>query len=411
MEQINVNIPSWEWYGWKHEAISFPRTWSIKVQKMEGHNSKKLTSEDITEKLNHPIGAETLRDLSKGKNKCCIIFDDMTRPTKISQLIPYVLTELYEGGLTKDQIIFVMATGAHGGRNLIGFQKKLGFKIPEEFLVFPHNAYENLVYLGETGYGTPIHINREVMSCDLKIAIGSIMPHFGFGFGGGSKIILPGIAGIETISPNHRIRDGTGTGNVAANKRRLDSEEASRMVELDFVLNVLLNSNCDVANLVCGDFVDAHRIGVDVARKHYRTEVAKNVDISVGNGYPMANEGYKAYRIIEESVREKGDIVFLLYTPEGCRLHYYNGRFGRDYGGQGWTPEVYVKKPWKMNRIICVTPQKNKMDELYYGEGSQWVKNWSQSLKMLKEVHGEEANVAVYPTASMQISRKNADNK
>jgi hypothetical protein len=64
-----------------------------------------------------------------------------------------------------------------------------------------------------------------------------------------------------------------------------------------------------------------------------------------------------------------------------------------------------------MNRIICVTPQKNKMDELYYGEGSQWVKNWSQSLKMLKEVHGEEANVAVYPTASMQISRKNADNK
>ena len=197
MEQKQVKIPAWEWYGWKQETLCFPSSWDVKIQKMEGHDKKKLTYQEITEKINNPTGTQPLNKLSKGRNKCCIIFDDMTRPTKVYQILPAILSQLYEGGLTKDQIVFVMATGAHGGRNLIDFQKKLGTEIPEQFLVFPHNTYENLTYLGETSFGTPIHINKEVMSCDLKISVGSIMPHFGYGFGGGSKIILPGVAGID----------------------------------------------------------------------------------------------------------------------------------------------------------------------------------------------------------------------
>jgi hypothetical protein len=49
-------------------------------------------------------------------------------------------------------------------------------------------------------------------------------------------------------------------------------------------------------------------------------------------------------------------------------------------------------------------------DEYYYGEGSQWVKTWKQALKMLTEKHGEEATVALYPTAAMQLSEENASN-
>ena len=99
----------------------------------------------------------------------------------------------------------------------------------------------------------------------------------------------------------------------------------------------------------------------------------------------------------------------LLYTPEGCRVHNYNGRFGEDFGGVGWGPDIYVKRPWKMDRVICVTPELTRVDELYYGRGSIWVKTWEHSLKLLKEKHGDDVTVAVYPMAATQISVEKAN--
>jgi nickel-dependent lactate racemase len=404
-------IPANEWYGDEPISLDFPDSWIINEQKMAGHDAKMLSSNEILTKLGNPIGAPSLSKLAEGKKKCVIIFDDMTRPTKTYQMLPAVLKELKKGGLKEEQIVFVMATGAHGGRMLFDFQKKLGENIPERFLVFNHNPYENLVNLGKTSHGTPVLINREVMSCDLKITLGAIMPHFGYGFGGGSKMLLPGVSGIDSITPNHHINDGTGPGCIDENIRRLDSEEAARMAEIDFVINALMNADCDVADIVCGDLIEAHRAASNKAREHYVTKVIENADICIGNGYPMANEGYKAYRILEESIKEGGDLVFLLFTPEGCRVHYYNGRFGTDFGGRGWKPDVYVKDPWKMGRVSVVTPNILKADEYYYGKGSIWMRSWSTALDMLKKRYRKKATVALYPTAAMQISEKNARNK
>ncbi len=407
---MKVEVPMWEWYGWKTEELEFPDRWMVHEQRMHGHDTEPLTSGDVAERLERPIGTTMLRDLARGKKKCAIIFDDMTRPTKTWQVLPSMLDEFHKGGLTDEQIVFVMASGAHSGRMVSDFRKKLGDEVPERFLVFNHNPYENLVNLGETSQGTPVHVNREVMGCDLKVSVGAVMPHFGFGFGGGAKILLPGVSSIDTITANHRIREGTGPGRVGRNLRRLDAEEAARMAGLDFVVNAILNVDCDVAELVCGDVVEAHREGARLARGHYATPTVVDADVSIGNGYPMANEGYKAYHVAIESVKEGGDLVFLLYTPEGCRVHYYNGRFGADYGGRGWKPDVYVKKPWRMGRVIVVSPYLMKADEFYYGEGSIWVRYWSEALELLEDAHGEDAKVALYPCAAMQISERNARN-
>lgn len=404
----SYKVPAWEFYGWEPEELAFPDGWKVHEQRMRGHSAPRLSLELIAEKLSHPVGAPTLRELAKGRRRCVIVFDDMTRPTRQSQMLPAVLDELHGGGLSDDQIVFMMANGAHHGRLLFDFQKKLGAEVPEKYLVFNHCCYENTVNLGTTSRGTPVHINREVMECDLRVTLGVMMPHFGYGFGGGSKMIVPGVAGIDTIAHNHGIREGTGPGRVEENVRRLDSEEAARMAGFEFVINGFLNANCDVTDLVCGDMVDAHRAGLKIARRHYVTRLVKDADIVVGNTYPMANEGYKSYYLMNDSVREGGDMVFLIYTPEGCRVHHYNGRFGTDFGGRGWTRTTYLKKPWRMSRVLCVSPQIAKADEYYYGEGSQWVKNWGEALKMLEDVHGSDATVALYPTASMQLSEGNA---
>jgi nickel-dependent lactate racemase len=113
--------------------------------------------------------------------------------------------------------------------------------------------------------------------------------------------------------------EGTGPGKIHENTRRRDSEEAARMAGIDFVVNALLNADCDVTRIVCGDVVEAHRDGIKAARKHYVTKVVPDVDISIGNGYPMADEAYKALHIARESVRPGGDLVFLIYRRRSAR--------------------------------------------------------------------------------------------
>ena len=92
----------------------------------------------------------------------------------------------------------------HAALTLSDFTKKLGVEIVSRFPVYNHTPYENCSYVGTTSSGVPLYINDEVLSADLKIGIGSVLPHSFNGFGGGGKIILPGVAGMESIYRNHR---------------------------------------------------------------------------------------------------------------------------------------------------------------------------------------------------------------
>lgn len=404
-------VLTYAWHGDKSLDILFPTGWDVKVSNMAGHDAPPLTEAQIRERLTRPIGTRPLREIAEGKKECVVIVDDLTRPTRAWQVLPAVLDELHAGGITDGHIRFVMATGAHHFMRLGDLVKKLGEDIPDRYCVFVHNVYENNIPLGKTSYGTPVAINREVMECDLKVAVGGIIPHMGAGFGGGGKIVLPGVASIDSIEHNHKhVRTGRGEGRIEGNTRRLDSEEAARMVGIDFIVNMIINPNRDCCGLFCGDLVEAHREGVRVARKHYVTKIEPDVDVAVVNGYPMECEAYKALSMAAQSVREGGDAVIILHAPEGARGHYYNGRFGMGYGGRGWSPDVYTKRSWRMSRIIAVAPHHSLADEVYYGRGSVWVKSWAEALDGLYSSHDRLARVrvAVYPYAPIQISEKNA---
>ena len=106
----SIQVPAWEWYGENPERLHFPESWVIHEQRMNGHSTPALTPSEIAKKINKPISTPTLGELAKGKSKCCIVFDDLTRPTKTYQMLPAVLDELHNAGLTEDQITFIMAS-------------------------------------------------------------------------------------------------------------------------------------------------------------------------------------------------------------------------------------------------------------------------------------------------------------
>jgi nickel-dependent lactate racemase len=281
-----VSLRQMPWYGDTEFDIAFPDSWDVSVCRMRGAEARPLEDTEIRQAFASPIGTETIRELARDKREVVIIFDDMSRPTPVADLVPYVLEELAAAGIPDDNIRFIGAPGSHGTMNAIDFRKKLGDEVVGRFLVFNHNPYENCTYLGKTSRGTPVEINREVMSCDLKLGIGCIVPHPLNGFGGGGKIILPGVASLETIHVNHSTFAPSplcGIGECHNNPFKQDVDETARMAGLDVKIDAILNLKREIAALFVGDPTREHDEGVKVARQHFATEMRGDNDIVVAN--------------------------------------------------------------------------------------------------------------------------------
>ena len=126
-----VSIPSRLWYENKERDLTFPDRWDVDNLTSPGFDKPGLTPEEINDKVENPIEGPNLEELAKGKKQAVIVFDDMTRPTPVKDVAPFVLEILQRAGMKKDQIRFIWALGTHGAYDMINARKKLGDHIVE----------------------------------------------------------------------------------------------------------------------------------------------------------------------------------------------------------------------------------------------------------------------------------------
>ena len=412
MNAQTVRILTKAWYGDEEMELQFPETWEVQECRMAGHDMPPLTNERIHDALKHPLGTKPLHEMANGKKQVVILFDDLARPTPIWKILPFVLKELKEAGISDDQIRFVAAHGTHLPLRQGDFVKKLTKEVVNRFRVYNHNPYEHLINLSKTSRGTQILINQEVMNCDLKIGIGALVPHDSAGFSGGAKIILPGVAGIESIYQHHLnfgglVRDLSGKKfhlRSEENDFRQDIEEIGRIAGLDMKIDLLLNYKREVIGVFAGDFVIQHRTGMEKAKKIYATPIAKDCDIVVTNAYPIENQISRAFWPANLSLKQGGHSVVISQAVEGQGLLYLSGRFGTNYGGKMWNP---LQKPPIPNsqRILICSPYLSRTDLDRWGppDRVQLCETWGEVLSQLMAVYPRTAKVAVYPYAPIQV--------
>ena len=81
---------------------------------------------------------------------------------------------------------------------------RLGEEVVKTYRVENHDARsQGLVVMGELPAYGKISFNATVMKADVKIIVGTIIPHVHNGFGGGPKNIMPAICNFETIRKHH----------------------------------------------------------------------------------------------------------------------------------------------------------------------------------------------------------------
>lgn len=407
-----IKVPQMAWYETGELPLTLPDSWRVEVCNMAGYAKPSLKPDEIKAAIRNPIGTPPIRELARGKKEVVIIFDDMTRVTRVADIVPFILEELAEAGIPDSNIRFIMALGAHGARDRRDFVKKLGEDVLTRFPVYNHNPFGNCVYVGSTNtYGTKVYINEEVMKCDFKIAIGSVVPHPMNGFGGGGKIVLPGVASFETMKHNHHMfqkmveANGpsvAGMGVFDNNKMVADVDEAVALVGLDILVNCIVNARGETVNIFAGAVGPAYQTAVKVAKRHYLTPKVKDKDIVIANTFAKANEALIGMAIAFPSLKATGgDVVFIANVPEGQVVHYLLGYFGNTNRGPLWqTPRI----PDHVKRLVVYTEYPDLASRDLYGGTSRviFLSKWEDVLEVLRREHGKNAEVVVYPNSDIQ---------
>ncbi len=401
-----VTLPILAWYGDTELEVDFPASWDVNVLKHKGDGTPALNDAGFRKAFANPIGAQPIREGAKGKKEICILFDDMSRATPSADIIPYVLEELAAAGIKDDQIRFIAAIGAHGSMNGIDFTKKLGKDVMGRFRVFNHNPFENCVPVGPSPAGIPMEFNAEFMRCDYKIGIGAIVPHPMAGFGGGSKIILPGVSSIKTIDLNHTrlcpVSDRIG--KIQENSLKIDMNDAARMAGLDVKVDCIYNLKRQVTHLFVGDVIAEHEAGVKVAREYWSTDVVDGCDVVIANSFSKADEALLAVGVAAPLLKTSGgDMVLLVITPEGQINHYWSRSFGKNLGGRSFRPKTALPPNTKRLTMMQPYPDFVGADWVAPYEMINFTRDWPTTIEQLKASYGAKAKVAVIPDASVQF--------
>lgn len=392
--------------------LAFPDSWNVSECKMNG--GSELTNEDIKNSILNPIGTPKLSELAKGKENAVIVVDDMTRTTPVYKIIPYVLEELEKANIMKDQITLLLAIGAHKPMNRQDRILKLGKDVVDSFNFENHHPYENLTSLGESSKGTPIDVNTTYINSDLKISLGGVIPHPLAGFGGGAKIVLPGVCGIRTLEANHSAAlRGIGAGIGKITEAQKDIEQIAEKVGLDFSINVILTQNGGIAGIFSGHFIDAHRKAIELGKKVYGTKIILDNQICFFNIFPEdsdLNQSKKGFNFLMSApakiLDRRGSIVLMSSSHKGRGYHSLVAETGaRLYTNLGdsiiW--KAFVGK----RKVYFFSPNISKHDLYhFYPKSVKLFDNWDDLIQKLSEEHGASPKAAVFP-CSIQLAERN----
>ena len=282
--------------------------------------------------LNDSIGSKPLHELISKDDNILILIDDNTRITPVAKLLLILLDFLEDKGINMSKIEILVATGTHRLMSDDEVINRVGKDIFKRVKISQHD-YEDknmLVELDPVWVDDkciPISVNKKAIEADIIIGFGNIVPHCDAGFSGGAKILQPGICGYSTTAATHiaaallsKIPLG-----VVDNPCRQGMEKVATQVGLTYIINVVMNLNNEIVDLYCGNFIEAHRKGVLIAKEVYGVIIPELYDIVVVSSYPCDIDYWQAEKAVISAsfaVKDGGIIIFVAPCFEGLEHNH-----------------------------------------------------------------------------------------
>lgn len=321
------------------ETYAFPEDWTIHEYRLP--EVPALPGAQIRARLEDAFpfkdGTATMAELAKKSRKIVVLVDDLTRITPAYAVLPHMLGIFHRAGVSKEQINIICAVGSHRPLTRKEQALKVGDDVAADYHVENHDCFDaNAVHLGDTPYGTPVKLNRKVVEADLVVGVGTTVKHAFAYASGGSKIILPGVAHIDSIAHNHSHAAAQGLpGEEQYGMFRVGMDEAARLLADNtalLVANITINRNREVTGIFLGECVRAFRENVDAALEAYEIEFdasvyGENGKADIGVFRMDTLDGVQIGRALND-------------WSDYCRVPVFTGNFMDKYIYQGlrWGP-------------------------------------------------------------------------
>lgn len=315
-------------YGKDELEINLPDSTVLIEPKDQVGIDDDLTKIDTA--LKSPIGSPPLKDMVQKSDRVAIVISDITRPTPNHKLVPALIRALDHVPL--ENFVIINGTGTHRDQTREEFIEMLGPWIVDKIRIINNNCHdkETLCNIGTSRFGCDVYLNKEYVEADFRIVTGFIEPHFFAGFSGGPKGIMPGIAGIETITTFHNARmigDPRSTwGNIIDNPLQEMTREINQMCKPDFMLNVTLNRRKEITAIFAGDLFEAHDKGCVFVKEHAMIRCTERFDVVItsNSGYPLDQNLYQAVKgmsAAHQIVKKGGSIIIASECSDGLPSH------------------------------------------------------------------------------------------
>jgi nickel-dependent lactate racemase len=381
----------------------------------------------VSKALRNQVASGIVEKLFPSGVKTLIVVPDKTRRCGAAVFLPILIDYLKQAGIQDADIEIILATGSHVGHTVAQREKIIGKELFRRIAVCDHDCRddENLTYLGETKFGTPVYINRNLVNGRKVIVTGTAGHHYFAGFGGGPKMINPGCAGYETVRRNHALTINSQTGwlhpqcrggVLEGNPVQEDIRDSLRFLRADFLFETVLNDRGEIVAAFAGDLLEAHQKACNLVDTLYKVPISEPADLVVMScgGYPKDINFIQAHKSLHNAfyaVKPDGVILVLAECREGIGsstfLEWFNfdnddefrDNLKRNYQLNG-TTALALKMKTHTTRVILVS---NLPDELVKKLGMHPASNLREGWKLAQSMLPKNFSCYVVPNASLTL--------
>ena len=356
------------------------------------------------------------------EGRIAIVVADKTRRCDYPTVLPWLLEMLKERGVEQERIVFYIAYGNHAPQTDAESLATYGLVFRDYAFIHHESTEPNLfVERGITSRGTPVRVRKDLVAAGLILTVGALSHHYFAGFGGGRKLLFPGLGEQQAIYHNHRLYLDIHRRTLAPGCRpgQMDNNPlAEDLAEVD----LLLPSYCSIHGLLDsqGDVV-AFRFGrsyqdfLNACREHDRFFRASSQQqyalvLASAGGYPKDINMIQAHKAIDNAaafVQDGGSLILLAECPDGIGsttfLPYFEmggwesafDHLVSNYNGNGGTALAMMAKTRRITIYLVTDLDRTLCERIGL------IKISSQQLSNL--LANEPLNIAVIKNSSMLI--------
>jgi nickel-dependent lactate racemase len=322
-------------YGKEGFPLDLPDDLDVTLIRKKAMPVLENAREAVKSAFSNPVACRPLKEEASGCRSACILICDITRPVPNGLVLPPLVRELMEAGISPGSITVLVATGLHRPnegeelREIVGDDWVLDtVKVANHFA----RNEEDHVFLANTSEGIEVGIDRRFVEADLRIAVGLVEPHFMAGYSGGRKIVAPGVAHEKTIRTFHsaRVLEHCRAVNciIEGNPLHEAQLEIVGMIGKCLALNTVIDEERRLSFVNFGEIEASHLEAVAFVRPYAEVPMKKRFRTVVTSsaGYPLDKTYYQTVKGMVgalEILEPGGTLVTVSKCSEGVGSKEY----------------------------------------------------------------------------------------